>query len=96
MQGSVVTRTLDWLPGLVGVMRVKTGGAYSVTARPGDGPGGRTLGLGSGRLGRYTRTGLEAAADYGVDLARTIVVPGPGEHWLRVTAGLVDVVLGGC
>jgi hypothetical protein len=36
--------------------------------------------------------GLEAAADFGLALERTIVVPAPGEHWLSVTAGLADVV----
>ena len=35
--------------------------------------------------------GLEAAAAYGLDLDRTVVVPRPGEHWLSVTAGLLDV-----
>ena len=35
--------------------------------------------------------GYEAAAELGVDLERTIVVPHPGEHWLSVVAALVDV-----
>ena len=35
--------------------------------------------------------GLEAAAAYGLDLDRTVVVPRPGEHWLSVTAGLLEV-----
>ena len=36
--------------------------------------------------------GLEAAAELGVDLQRMVVVPRPGEHWLSVAAGLLDVV----
>jgi hypothetical protein len=35
--------------------------------------------------------GLEAAAGFGIDLERTVVVPHPGELWLSVTAGLLDV-----
>ena len=35
--------------------------------------------------------GLEAAAQFGIDLDRTVVVPRPGELWLSVTAGLLDV-----
>jgi hypothetical protein len=35
--------------------------------------------------------GFEAAAELGVDLERTIVVPDPGEQWLSVVAGLIDV-----
>jgi hypothetical protein len=36
--------------------------------------------------------GVEAAADFGIDLARLVLVPAPGEHWLAVTAALVDVL----
>ncbi len=35
--------------------------------------------------------GLEAAAELGVDLARTLLVPDPGEHWAEVVAALLDV-----
>ena len=35
--------------------------------------------------------GLEAAAAYGLDLDRTVIVPRPGEHWLSVAAGLLEV-----
>jgi hypothetical protein len=35
--------------------------------------------------------GLEAAAAYGLDLDRTVIIPEPGEHWLSVTAGLLEV-----
>jgi hypothetical protein len=36
--------------------------------------------------------GAEAAAEVGIDLGRTVLVPEPGEQWLEVTAALVDVV----
>ncbi len=36
--------------------------------------------------------GVEAAAGLGIELSRTVLVPDPGEHWLEVTAALVDVL----
>jgi hypothetical protein len=39
-----------------------------------------------------TDFGAEAAAELGVELSRTVLVPDPGEHWLEVTAALVDVL----
>ncbi|GAA1936882.1 hypothetical protein [Nocardioides marmoribigeumensis] len=36
--------------------------------------------------------GAEAAAEVGIELSRTVLVPDPGEHWLEVTAALVDVL----
>lgn len=36
--------------------------------------------------------GVEAAAELGLELSRTVLVPDPGEHWLEVTAALVDVL----
>ena len=36
--------------------------------------------------------GAEAAAELGIELSRTVLVPDPGEHWLEVTAALVDVL----
>jgi hypothetical protein len=36
--------------------------------------------------------GVEAAAELGFEPAHTVVVPDPGEHWLEVTAALVDVL----
>ncbi len=34
----------------------------------------------------------QAAAELGIDLARTVLVPDPGDHWLEVAAALVDVM----
>jgi hypothetical protein len=94
MQGAAVTRTLDSLPALGEVIRLKTGGAYAV-----DSPSlAMALMAGPSQAGEWSAVvgapefGLEAAADFGVALERTIVVPAPGEHWLSVTAGLADVV----
>lgn len=36
--------------------------------------------------------GVEAAAEAGIDLARTVVVPDPGRSWLEVLAALIDVL----
>lgn len=94
MQGAGVTRTLDSLPALGEVLRLKTGGAYAV-----DSPSlAMALMAGPSQAGEWSAVvgapefGLEAAAGFGLALERTIVVPSPGEHWLSVTAGLADVV----
>jgi len=94
MQGAGVTRTLDSLPALGEVIRLKTGGAYAV-----DSPSlAMALMAGPSLAGEWSAVvgipefGLEAAAALGLALERTIVVPRPGEHWLSVTAGLSDVV----
>ncbi|QNA92941.1 hypothetical protein [Microbacterium sp. Se63.02b] len=36
--------------------------------------------------------GVEAAAAFGIDLARLILVPDPGERWLAATSALAEVV----
>ena len=36
--------------------------------------------------------GIEAAAGFGIDLGRLILVPDPGERWLAVTSALSEVV----
>jgi len=36
--------------------------------------------------------GPEAATSLGIDLARLVLVPAPGDHWLTVTAALADVL----
>jgi hypothetical protein len=93
MQGAGVSRTLESLPALAGAVRLKTGGVYAT-----DSPSlAMALLAGPSHAGEWTAVvgmpdfGLEAAAAYGLDLDRTVVVPRPGEHWLSVTAGLLDV-----
>ncbi|WP_157874156.1 hypothetical protein [Psychromicrobium lacuslunae] len=34
---------------------------------------------------------VEAAAEFGIDLAHLVLIPHPGENWLAVTAALVDI-----
>lgn len=36
--------------------------------------------------------GIEAAAGFGIDLERLVLVPHPGDQWLAVTAAVADVV----
>ena len=45
--------------------------------------------LGSGSPGAPT-SGRRAAAELGIESVRTVLVPDPGEHWLEVTAALVE------
>ncbi len=93
MQGAAVSRSLPSLPGLASVLSLRTGSAYGVDSAS------LALALlaGPSQAGEWVAVvgasdlGFEAAAGFGMDLARTIVVPHPGEHWLSVTAGLVDV-----
>jgi hypothetical protein len=93
MQGSALTRTLESLPGLAGLVQLRTGGAYATDSLS----LAMALLAGPSQAGEWSAVvglpdfGLEAAAAYGLDLDRTVVVPRPGEHWLSVTAGLLDV-----
>src|SRR5215213_10214176 len=87
MQGTVVSRTLESLPGLSDLIQLRTGAAYAVDSASlalallaGPSQAGEWVGI----VGT-TDLGFEAAAGFGVDLGRTIVVPHPGEHWLSVT-----------
>ena len=78
MQGSAVTRTLESLPGLAGVLPLRTGGAYATDSLS----LAMALLAGPSAAGEWSAVvgipdfGLEAAAGYGVDLDRTVVVPG--------------------
>jgi hypothetical protein len=36
--------------------------------------------------------GVEAAASFGIDLERLVLVPQPGDQWLAVTAAIADVM----
>lgn len=81
-------------PALADLVQLRTGGAYQVDraslgmallAAPSQ-AGSWTAVVGAGDFG------VEAAAEMGIDLSRTILVPDPGEQWLEATAALVDVV----
>ena len=84
---------LEVLPGLSQVIRLRAGGSYQVDSASlalalmaGPSQGGAwcaAVGLAD--------FGVEAAAELGVVLERTILVPEPGGAWLEATAALVDV-----
>lgn len=93
MQGVAVSRRLPLLPGLTDVLDLHTGMVAGL-----DSPGlAMSLMAGPSRAGEWTAVvgvpefGFDAALAFGVDLGRCIAVPEPGEHWLSVTAGLVEV-----
>lgn len=80
-------------PALAPVLRLRAGGAYQVDST--------TLALmllaGPSRAGAWGAVlgvddlGAEAAAAWGVELSRTIVVPEPGEQWLEALGAVIDV-----
>lgn len=82
------------LPALSGLVSLRTGGSYGVDSAS----LALALAAGASRAGEWVGFagwpdfGAEAAAELGVDLARTVLVPDTGEHWLEVTAALVDVL----
>ena len=93
MQGAAISRQLPLLPGLAEVISLHTGMVCCL-----DSPGlAMSLMAGPSQAGEWTAVvgvpefGFDAALAFGVDLGRCIVVPEPGEHWLSVTAGLVEV-----
>lgn len=94
MSDGVPRRALDTHPALAGVLQLRAGGTYEVDstalalalmAGP-SAAGGWSAVLGMPDLG------IEAAAELGVVLSRTVLVPDPGSLWLEATAALVDVV----
>ena len=82
------------LPGLAGFLPLHAGATYAVDSA--------SLALavvaGASQAGEWVGFagcadfGVEAAAELGFELSRTVLVPDPGEHWLEVTAALVDVL----
>ncbi|KJQ54854.1 hypothetical protein [Microbacterium sp. SA39] len=74
---------------------LQTGTAYTVSPSP-----GLVLALlsAASRKGHWCAVvgmptlGVEAAAAFGIDLARLILVPEPGERWLAATSALAEVV----
>lgn len=92
--GGTARAPLPTLRELGGVVQLRTGGSYQV-----DGLGlAMALLAGPSSSGEWCGVvgvpdfGAEAAAAYGVDLARTVLVPDPGDQWLEATAALVDVL----
>jgi hypothetical protein len=82
------------LPGLADVVPLRSGRTYAVDSAS----LALALAAGASRAGEWVGfaglpdLGVEAAAELGIELSRTVLVPDPGEHWLEVAAALVDVL----
>ena len=82
------------LPGLADLVPLHAGSTYAVDSAS----LALALAAGASRAGEWVGFagcadfGAEAAAELGIELSRTVLVPDPGEHWLEVTAALVDVL----
>lgn len=94
MQDGVPRIPVATHPALADLVQLRTGSSYEVDsaslamallAAPSQG-GAWSAVVGAADFG------VEAAAEMGVDLTRTVLVPDPGELWLEVTSALVDVV----
>jgi hypothetical protein len=74
---------------------LKAGAAYAVPGSPSLAmlllAGPSAAGAWAGVVG-VPEFGVEAAAGFGIDLGRLVLVPRPGEHWLAVAAQLADVL----
>ncbi|MFY0406127.1 hypothetical protein [Solicola sp. PLA-1-18] len=89
---------VDTLPALSGLLpggTLHAGGTYTVS---GSSTLAAALAAGASQAGAWCAVvgvptfGAEAAAALGVDLARTVVLPDPGDSWLPATQALVDVL----
>ncbi|MDP3969190.1 MAG: hypothetical protein Q8Q02_13025 [Nocardioides sp.] len=94
MEGPPARVALPTHPALADAVPLYAGSSYGV-----DSPAlALALMAGASAAGSWTAVvgwpdfGALAAVELGVDLARTVLVPDPGEHWLEVAAALVDVV----
>ena len=82
------------LPGLADLVPLHAGATYGVDSAS----LAMAMAAGASQAGEWVGFagcpdfGVEAAAELGLELSRTVVVPDPGEHWLEVTAALVDVL----
>ena len=82
------------LPGLADLVPLHAGATYAVDSAS----LALALAAGASQAGEWVGFagcpdfGAEAAAELGIELSRTVLVPDPGEHWLEVTAALVDVL----
>ncbi|MCW2756746.1 MAG: hypothetical protein JWO46_492, partial [Nocardioidaceae bacterium] len=94
MQGGPARLPVPTLPVIAELLRLRAGGTYGVDSAS----LALALAAGASRAGEWVGFagwrdfGAEAASHLGVDLSRTVLVPDLGEHWLEVTAALVDVL----
>ena len=82
------------LPALAGAVPMRAGSTYGVDSAS----LALALAAGASQAGEWVGFagwpdfGAEAAVELGVDLTRTVLVPALGDHWVEVTAALVDVL----
>lgn len=82
------------LPGLADILPLRSGATYAVDSAS----LALAVAAGASKSGDWVGFagcpdfGAEAATELGIELSRTVLVPDPGEHWLEVTAALVDVL----
>ena len=94
MQQRTTSEPVPTLPGLTDLLPMHTGATYAVDSAS----LALALAAGASRAGEWVGFagcpdfGAEAAAELGIELSRTVLVPDPGEHWVEVTAALVDVL----
>lgn len=94
LQGAPTRLTVPTLAMFDGLVQLRTGGVYAVDSAT----LGMALAAGASQAGEWVGFagwddfGVEAAQQRGIELSRTVLVPSPGEHWLEVTAALVDVL----
>ena len=94
MERRPAAQPVPTLPGLADLVPLHAGATYAVDSAS----LALALAAGASRAGEWVGFagcadfGAEAAAELGIELSRTVLVPDPGEHWLEVTAALVDVL----
>jgi hypothetical protein len=94
MERKPARQPVPTLPALADVVPLEAGATYGVDSAA----LALALAAGASRAGEWVGfagwpdLGVEAAAAMGIELSRTVLVPDPGEHWLEVTAALVDVL----
>jgi hypothetical protein len=94
MERRTAAEPVPTLPGISDILPLHAGATYAVDSAS----LGLALAAGASQAGEWvgfagwSDFGAEAAAELGIDLSRTVLVPDPGEHWLEVTAALVDVL----
>ncbi len=94
MEHKAAGEPVPTLPGLADIVPMHAGATYAVDSAS----LALALAAGASRAGEWvgfagcSDFGAEAAAELGIELSRTVLVPDPGEHWLEVAAALVDVL----
>jgi hypothetical protein len=94
MERRTAAEPVPTLPGISDILPLHAGATYAVDSAS----LGLALAAGASQAGEWvgfagwSDFGAEAAAELGIELSRTVLVPDPGEHWLEVTAALVDVL----